>query len=241
MHFMSTIIKNMRPANFHASLSMISFILDIFLYPLYKQNLLCLFGGIFYNKKQKLYFEVRPRTEDLYFVISGREDFIEDFMLQHVSEGDTVIDVGANIGYYTLHFAKKVGPKGKVIAIEPIPKTMKILELNCKLNGIQNVVLINKAASDRVGRTEIHIPRGFGFTFFGDSAEQSIPKIKIFNLPSFNLVVPTTTLDFLTKGINKIKMIKIDAEGAEAKILFGADETLRKTHYIYISSAKKRI
>jgi FkbM family methyltransferase len=167
-------------------------------------------------------------------------------VFQHISEGDTVIDVGANVGYYSMGFAKRVKPKGKVIAIEPIPANMKNLKLNCKLNNLNNVIFIDKAASDRTSEAEICIPRGVMlgkkvFMYFGDSSIQFIPRARTFNLPSRKIKVCTTTLDFLTKDLKEIKVIKIDAEGAEAQVLSGSVETLGKTHLLYIECQKENL
>ena len=74
-----------------------------------------------------------------------------------IKEGDFVIDVGANFGYYTLLFSKIVGPRGKVIAFEPHPGLFKLLEYNIKHNYITNVELHNIAIGEAGGSTTLYL------------------------------------------------------------------------------------
>ena len=64
------------------------------------------------------------------------------------TQGNFVIDLGANIGYYTCILAKLVGKDGKVFAFEPDPRNLKLLEKNIKVNEYNNVVIVDKAVSD---------------------------------------------------------------------------------------------
>jgi len=71
-----------------------------------------------------------------------------ELVKREVKKGDTVLDIGANIGYYTLIFARLVGDTGKVYAFEPEPRNFEILKKNVETNGYKNVVLVNGAVSD---------------------------------------------------------------------------------------------
>ena len=62
-----------------------------------------------------------------------------------VRNGDIVVDIGAHIGYYTLIFARLVGPKGKVFAFEPEPNNFNLLIKNIKINGYKNIIPVQKA------------------------------------------------------------------------------------------------
>src|SRR5258708_4633510 len=68
-----------------------------------------------------------------------------------IKPGDVVLDLGANIGYYTLLFARLVGPAGRVYAFEPEPANCALLKKNVELNGYENVVLVSKAVSNQTG------------------------------------------------------------------------------------------
>src|SRR5207249_2412898 len=77
------------------------------------------------------------------------EPHISRWIDERLSPGDTFIDVGANIGYYSLLAARRVGPTGSVVAIEPSPKTFRALEANLAQNRLKNVRTVNAAVSDR--------------------------------------------------------------------------------------------
>lgn len=72
---------------------------------------------------------------------------------EHIQPGNTVIDIGANIGYYTILAAQIVGETGKVYAFEPEPKNLTLLKKNVEHNNLTNVVLANKAVSNANGST----------------------------------------------------------------------------------------
>ena len=76
---------------------------------------------------------------------------------REINEGDVVLDIGANIGYYTLLAARLVGPTGQVIAFEPDQTNFALLRKNVEANGYRNVVLVNKAVSDHNGTAELFL------------------------------------------------------------------------------------
>ena len=93
----------------------------------------------------KIYLELsNPFTWDLILGKDFEKDVKREF-LQNVNEGDTVIDVGAHIGEYTLLGAKLVGEKGFIISAEPAHDTAKSLKENIILNGFKNCLIIEKA------------------------------------------------------------------------------------------------
>ena len=144
-----------------------------------------------------------------------------DLLLTLVGPGNTVVDVGANIGTHTLAFCERVGPTGSVHAIEPHPVLYQILAENTRQNGISNATLLNLALSDAIGLlrlTDVDLtrPGNFGHTFAIDGAEDSITQ---------TVEVPTTTLDSL--ALEACDLLKIDVEGMESKVLKGATDILR--------------
>lgn len=136
-----------------------------------------------------------------------------------LKKGDVVFDIGANIGLTTVYAAKCVGMKGKVYGFEPMPLTFKMLNFNVNLNKLRNVILLNKALSDRIGDAEmydnIHINRGAASLY--SSNKQDGIKISVSTLDNF-------INEF---AINKIDFIKIDIEGAEIPMLKGANEIFK--------------
>jgi len=137
------------------------------------------------------------------------------FFVATVRPGDCVVDVGANIGYYSLIASRLVGDSGHVLAIEPDAVNCAVLRRNLAENGAANVRVVEGAASDRNGSARLYHAR----TNFGDHRTYDSGDGR----PSE--VVPSMRLDDLVK---RVDFIKVDAQGAEAKILAGAIETLRR-------------
>lgn len=140
-----------------------------------------------------------------------------------IKSGMVVIDIGANIGYYTLMASRLVGPKGRVIAFEPEPHNYELLERNVKANGLNNVMLHKKAVADKSGAIEL----------FVDSQNYSNPTIgkNRFGERAHKISVESITLDeFVVKELDgaNIDFIKIDVEGAEGHIIKGAQNVLTR-------------
>jgi len=135
-----------------------------------------------------------------------------------ISQGDWVVDVGANIGHYTNRFSELVGGTGRVIAFEPVPETFALLSANLRVLSRTNVTLINAAVSDKTSIVGMAIP-AFG------TGLQNFYEAHISNSPDSELKVMTLTLNSLNIK-NRIALIKIDAEGHEASVLKGMHEVL---------------
>ena len=138
--------------------------------------------------------------------------------------GNTFVDVGANIGGYTLRLAKRFR---EVIAIEPNPRAADILRKNIELNSLSNVRVLSDAISDTIGEATLSVPAG------GKTTRSSIVK-KYKQGSSIN--VHTSTLDRLLENRDRIDLIKIDVEGAELLVLKGADRTLPKTQRVVLET-----
>jgi FkbM family methyltransferase len=128
--------------------------------------------------------------------------------------GDTFVDVGANIGFFTLLASRRVGPEGRVIAFEAMPGTSEILRRNVDANRLSNVEVVNKAVLDRCGTVAFDVDDyssgGSGLS----STERSHRR---------QLEVDACSLDafFEPRGWPPLRLIKIDVEGAEAAAIAG--------------------
>jgi len=167
---------------------------------------------------------VNPRDEPLGRSLATQgvyEAFETDLFRSVVKEGMTVIDIGANVGYYTLLAAELVGETGSVFAFEPDPGNYALLRKNVELNGYTNVKTHPKAISENSGYV----------TLFVDGANfgnRSLAKGNIV-LDGGAIEAETTSLDefcAIHPIPGRIDVLKIDAQGAEGLILKGARTTL---------------
>ena len=136
-------------------------------------------------------------------------------VIEEIQRGNTVFDVGAHIGYYTLLFAKLVGPQGKVVAFEPHPKTFEILAGNVTRNSYQNVALERVGLSNQTGTAKLYLHESSsGDHSLRNLGEASAIEIETRRADEFNYSIP----DF----------VKIDVEGAELLVLQGMKELLSR-------------
>ncbi len=132
----------------------------------------------------------------------------------------TVVDIGANIGYYTLIAAYLVGPHGKVYAFEPEPNNFNLLNKNVQVNKYNNVVTVCKAVADRVSISKMILhPTGHG----------AHKLLTTNNAHETTVSVEVTTLDKFFKDIKKpIDVVKIDVEGFEPAVVDGMRNIIKQ-------------
>jgi FkbM family methyltransferase len=144
-------------------------------------------------------------------------DFIQNF----IKIGDSVLDVGANIGTHTLAFSNMVGEKGKVYSFEPQPAIFNLLSSNISINSITNVQLFNYALGN--SQREIYVPI-IDYSEHINSGSVSL-KTQVENDRKKNYYsVPLKTIDSL--DIPSIDFIKIDVEGMETSVLEGSKNSI---------------
>jgi FkbM family methyltransferase len=134
--------------------------------------------------------------------------------------GDVFVDVGANAGAFAMKAARSVGEGGVVIAIEPLPEMFCALHRNVCLNGFANVRLRNLCANDSNGITKFWIN-------FGKPNSASLSQR---DAHATQVVPLCVTLDELAQmeGLTRLDYLKIDAEGAEPRILKGASQVIAR-------------
>ena len=155
------------------------------------------------------------------------EMWVTAVMARFVRRGTTVVDIGANVGYYTLLLAEAVGPEGRVIAFEPNPRIAEMLRMSLAINGYGSTVSVrSEAVSARCGpgltfAIPKHEPKNAGIV--RTSADRSSYLAQFGEEVRF-IDVPEVTLDSL--GLTNVSLIKIDAEGAEDSIWEGMREMI---------------
>jgi FkbM family methyltransferase len=208
------------------------------LYPLAR---LCLRCFPIHAKKREMWHLIRRRIgwrsyeclieSDHAFVVKGDvsefihqrlyffgvwEPCITQFIKARLKPGDCFIDVGANIGYYSLLSASLVGKTGRIVAIEASPKVYAHLIENLHLNGVQNVLALNVAASDSPGELNL---------FEGDNCLQITTSASWAREWKCSFVgkVQALPLEMLVskEELRAARIIKIDVEGAEWNVCKG--------------------
>src|SRR5262249_41087030 len=129
--------------------------------------------------------------------------------------GDTFLDIGANIGYFTLLASRRVGKAGLVFAFEPVPQTRENLLRNVRLNCATNVVVREEAVADSTGEDSF---------FLGPPDHSGISSLRSLLNASGVLKIRKTRLDDLLPPGTRVDLIKIDIEGAEYHALRGMRE-----------------
>jgi FkbM family methyltransferase len=136
-----------------------------------------------------------------------------------IQPGATVVDVGANIGYNALYAARRVGPGGRVVAVEPTPDNLAVLERNVAESGLANLAIAPVAAGRAAGTQDFYVRGDTSAvnSFFEQSCYATVTRV---------LRVPVKPLDDVVDG--EADLVKIDVEGAELDVLEGMPRLLER-------------
>lgn len=141
-----------------------------------------------------------------------------------VKPGDVAVDIGANLGYFTLLFSSLVGPEGRVHAFEPEPGNFALLKRNVEANRRENVALVNKAVSDKTGKERLYISEENpgGHTIYSAGSRESV-------------AVDAVRLDeYFASASPRVDFVKMDIQGAEGGALEGMAPLLRRNERVKI-------
>src|SRR5919109_1742357 len=190
--------------------------------------------------KYNFEFYCRKNKDDFKIMTIHEQDIIDHFI---PNERDFVVDVGAHIGLYTIIASKRVGPKGKVIAIEVDPNNFEILKRNIEFNNLTNVIELNYAAYSKEKRMKLYLvgerheekaaKSSSGFTKYNTLMSNFVKQDEKFI--EVNTNTPGNILSQLI-GIRpeQINWIKIDVEGAGFEVLKEAHKTVSEAKDIAI-------
>lgn len=148
-------------------------------------------------------------------IYNGFENEETNYLKSVLNQEDIFIDVGANVGLFSIIASNIVGPNGKVICFEPSPTTFLRLDENIKLNNFKNIDHRNIGLSDKKEELTFFISDS-GYDAWNSFAQRA-------DLLKDTIKVPVSTLDFELREIDKsrIKLVKIDVEGWEKFVLYG--------------------
>lgn len=170
---------------------------------------------------------VRPPTLDravaawlLNAGLMGREE--RSYFENTVRPGQTVVDVGANQGIFTLLFAKLVGCEGRVVALEPQPALFAALDDNCRLNAVEHVTRLQMAAGERRSQGLLHCSRfNRGDNRLSDSLTG--PSVPV-NIAALDDLLPA----------EMVNLVKIDVQGYELHVVKGMQQILDRARDIKV-------
>jgi FkbM family methyltransferase len=169
---------------------------------------------------RRLYFRSQIRRHR--FLTDEREYALLDTWL---GKGDWALDVGANVGHYTLRMSEIVGEAGRVIAFEPVPDTFALLAANSRLSAHSNVTLLNVAASDEPAVGGMQIPKfddGLP-NYYQARVSGKRAALNVLALPIDALALPA-----------RVALVKMDVEGHELAALRGMAALIERDHPVLI-------
>lgn len=148
-----------------------------------------------------------------------------------VKEGMCVLDIGGNIGYYTMMAAKAVGPEGTVYAVEPHPDNCRLLRRSIELNGFERIVEMDELAiSDRDGARDFNVAGSSNLHSFHDHSLD--PNIRGTGfITNESISVKTVTLETYLKDRQRPDFLRMDVEGHEVEILESVAELADRTDW----------
>jgi len=177
----------------------------------------------------KPYFDVMLENRDgKFFCRKGKDDAhivaeAYEYPLQRYFEGitqGTFVDVGSNVGKYTIKVARQLGDNGRVISIEPEISNFEILKTNVELNNLSNATCLNAACWHKNEKLKLYLAPDF------KSGGHSVTK----RMSTDCVEISALKLDNILKDlqIEHVDFIKTDAEGADGEVLQGAEETIAR-------------
>jgi len=199
-------------------------------------------GDIIEIKGSKIYVGVKNEPDPMmrqtlqtYALSSSWEEDTTKLFEKAVKKGDVIVDMGANIGYFTLLSAKLTGKEGKVFSFEPNQKNFEYLTKNIKLNNYTNVIAEQKAVSNENGKIKLFIcPYDTGHHTINQ--KEGIESYRLGRGGEVSSIdIDAVTLDKYMEGkSDRVDVMKIDVEGAEALAFEGMKNILSKNRHIKI-------
>jgi FkbM family methyltransferase len=153
---------------------------------------------------------------------------LTSYIEKHLRPGDVFVDVGAHVGYFTLLASRRVGPTGAVLSIEPNPFALKQLAQNVERSQLQNVLVEHTACGETRNVVQLYL-----------HTESNSSKASLYPgdvTGDVAVEVPCTTLDHLCqeRSLQRVKLVKIDVEGAELFVLRGMKRIMREMRPVIV-------
>ena len=151
-------------------------------------------------------------------IADGFENEEIDFLQRFLKKGDTFLDIGANIGLFSLEAVNRIGPEGRIFSFEPSPKTFARLKENVEVNNIRTIKPINIGLSNKEDILHINVSEN-GYDAWNSFAHSDDGKFHT------TAEARVRKLDDVIKeeGIGEVSLVKLDVEGWEKFVLFGGE------------------
>jgi FkbM family methyltransferase len=165
-------------------------------------------------------------------VLGHFESQVADTMHESVHAGDTVYDIGANVGWHTLRLSTLVGPTGAVHSFEPTPGDRRLLEMNLGANDVANVVVDPRALSHVEGSVRFATFSSPGVNHVATGSEPADARF---------IEVEATTLDayVFDQRHDPPTFIKMDVEGGELDVLLGAERLFSACRPVLVAEVRR--
>lgn len=159
-----------------------------------------------------------PGISHTLLLFGTRERDMREMLQAALRPGMTILDIGANIGYYVLQEARLVGRSGHIVAVEPSPSNIQLLRKNVELNGLRNVTVLAGALSDRVGSRELYLSELSNLNTLNPEAASRKYGFR------GTVSVATYTVWEAMKGHGAPDLLRMDIEGHEVEVIQGMVE-----------------
>jgi FkbM family methyltransferase len=171
------------------------------------------------NYENNIFIFLPPEPHFFRYLSKSHEQHVSKAIIKLVKNGDVVVDIGANLGYFSAYAAARVGKQGQVLCFEPEAKNFEYLKLNCELmqkSGFK-CLAYQLAASSNNGKARLNIHRYSTYHAIEDEFHH-LDRVET------TQIINTVTLDEWTEaqGLKNISFLKIDTEGHESKVLEGS-------------------
>lgn len=162
---------------------------------------------LYVHGAQDRFVSQRLRAEGIW------EPFETSLLLRLLRPGDVFVDVGANIGYFSVLAASVVGAQGAVFAFEPDPDNYRLLRANAELNGLEHcITAVEAALSDTAGEGQLYLSAdnlGDHQVYAGDWQRRSVP------------IALVRGSEYLAPRLQRLDLLKVDTQGAEFQVMVG--------------------
>jgi FkbM family methyltransferase len=155
----------------------------------------------------------------LLYYLGTFEPYCLSYLHRCAGKGSTIVDVGANVGFYTIESSLSVGPTGRVISIEAAPSHVRSIRENVRLNEFENVKVIETAVGDTNGEAVLTLPSGDNLGAFTLG--------RVIGEQAYSVTVKRIDDILQEQGTASVDFIKMDIEGSELRALRGAEQTLK--------------